>query len=234
MGGGGRTQGPRRRRGALGHWAVYGIGKRQRWLLVAVFAAVVGTDQAVKWWAWRHLDGTLINSGGYVLLGPVVRSWYAGPVSGAFLDILGGLVLILSVRLLLRARRMGVLIGGGLMAAGWVSNLADRLAVHYWTAPGSMRGVVDFIPSGGASRCNVADLWIVAGALLLANTVAQFRSADRPLKTIGSGTDLHPAGVHRTDGRLAALIAVLAVVTLAVLGAVNHGGVDVPAGVAGG
>jgi len=34
---------------------------------------------------------------------------------------------------------------GALVIGGWSSNLLDRLGMHYWTAPGSVRGAVDFI-----------------------------------------------------------------------------------------
>jgi lipoprotein signal peptidase len=149
---------------------------RQPWLLAAVFAVVIGTDQAVKWWAWRHVDGSLINTGGFILLGPAIRSWFAGPVRGVFADVIGGVVLIAAVWWLLRRRRpMSVLFGVGLIVAGWVSNILDRLGLHNWTAPGSARGVVDFIPGAGPGRCNVADLWIVVGALLLAYAFARRR-----------------------------------------------------------
>jgi hypothetical protein len=191
------------------------------------FAAVIGTDQAAKWWAWRHLDGTLVNAGGYILLGPVVRSWWAGPVSGAVSDVIGGVVMILGRRQLLRKHHtIGVLIGGGLVAAGWMSNLLDRLATHYWTAPSSMRGVVDFIPSGGTSRANVADLWIVTGALLLGLTLVRRRWAG-PREEILS----HPA-VRHSRVRVAELVALLLLVTLAVFGAVNFDGVVEPPGLA--
>jgi lipoprotein signal peptidase len=205
-----------------------GIGNRRRWLLVAVFAAVVGTDQAAKWWAWRHVDGTLVNAGGYILLGPIVRSWYAGPVSGAVLDVIGGVVLILSRRsLLLPHHTIGALIGGGMVAAGWMSNLLDRLAAQYWTAPTSMRGVVDFIPSGGTSRANVADLWIVIGAALLVVNLVRRRWAGGPREGICS----HPTVGH-SPVRVAELVAVLVLVMLAVFGAVNSDGVEEPPGLA--
>jgi len=57
--------------------------------LPVVIAAVVLADQAAKWWAWRHVDGVLINSGRYILLGPTVRSWFAHPVGGAVFDVVG-------------------------------------------------------------------------------------------------------------------------------------------------
>jgi lipoprotein signal peptidase len=199
------------------------MSNRRRWLLIAVFAAVIGTDQAVKWWAWRHIDGTLVNAGGYILLGPVVRSWWSAQVSGAVLDVLGGVVMILSRRQLLRRHTIGVLVGGGMVVAGWMSNLLDRLATHYWTAPRSMRGVVDFIPSGGTSRCNVADLWIVAGALLLGYTVVRHRLDRAPHGDIGSHPTSRPSRV-----KVAELVALLVLVTLAVIGAVHYDGVAEP------
>jgi hypothetical protein len=118
-----------------------GVGSsRQRWLLVIGFATAIGTDQAVKWLAWRRLDGSLINNGGYILLGPLIRSWFAGTVSGAIADVGGGAVLVVAVgRLLRRPRPIFALIGGGLVAAGWASNLLDRLGMHNWTARASSR-----------------------------------------------------------------------------------------------
>ena len=88
-------------------------------LLVAAFAVVVVTDQAAKWWAWRHVDGSLINSGGFILLGPVIRAWFAGPVSGAVSDVVGGVVLIAALWWLCsRPRSPAVLVTGGLVIAG--------------------------------------------------------------------------------------------------------------------
>ena len=46
------------------------------------------------------------------------------------------------------------------MTGGWVSNLLDRLGIHHWTAPGSVRGVVDFMHIG-AHYYNVADFFII-------------------------------------------------------------------------
>jgi lipoprotein signal peptidase len=146
-------------------------------LLPALFVLVVGSDQPTKWLAWRHVDGTVINDGGYILLGPA-RSWFAEPVPGAVANVVGlGLIAAGLVVLLRRPRRTAVTIGGGLVAAGWTSNLLDRFRLHEWSAPGSARGVVDFIPSGGTSRCNIADLWIAVGVILLAIAMVQRRRA---------------------------------------------------------
>jgi lipoprotein signal peptidase len=161
--------------------------KAPQWsVFAAVSAIVIGTDQATKWFAWRHLDGSLVNEGGYILLGPVIRSWFSHPSRGAVANIVGAVLVVAGAAVLLRRpRRRSVLIGGGLVAAGWASNLLDRFGLHRWSAPGSERGVVDFIPSGGTSRGNVADLWIVAGVLLLAavlvrDVLARRRGSQRP------------------------------------------------------
>jgi hypothetical protein len=61
--------------------------KPRQWLIVlTVVAAVIVLDQSIKWWAWRHIYGARINSGGDVLVGPTIGAWYADPVTGALLD----------------------------------------------------------------------------------------------------------------------------------------------------
>jgi lipoprotein signal peptidase len=152
------------------------VGRRPWFVLLGLFALVLATDQATKWFAWRHIGGTLINDGGYILLSPVIRSWFAGPRTGAVANVVGIVLVLAAVAWLLQHRRRRiVLIGGALIAAGWTSNLLDRFGLHQWSAPDSPRGVVDFIPSGGVSRCNVADLWIVLGALVLGYAIGRRR-----------------------------------------------------------
>ena len=183
--------------------------------LPVVVAAVVVVDQAAKWWAWRHVDGVLINSGGYILLGRAVRSWFAHPVAGAVFDVLGVLALIVAGWWLARRPRpAGVLLGGGLLIGGWASNILDRLGLHDWTAPGSARGVVDFIPDGTPGRSNTADLCIAVGVVVLATTLV--RRHGEPL----------PPVAHRVSVRvwIAVLIALVAVITLAVTSAIGPGG----------
>jgi lipoprotein signal peptidase len=150
-------------------------------IVVAVFVVVIGTDQATKWLAWRGIDGALINDGGYILLSPVIRSWFAGPTTGAVANAVGLLLVLAGVIWLLRRwRALPTVVGGALVAAGWASNLLDRIGLHEWSAPDSPRGVVDFIPSGGVSRCNIADLWIVLGALVLGYAIGRRRHANMP------------------------------------------------------
>ena len=133
----------------------------RQWLLVlAPLAAVIVVDQAAKWWAWRHVPGAHINPGGDYLTGPTVGRWYAQRVPGALLDLLDVGLVSLAVAILARWRRpAGATVCGSLMLGGWGSNLLDRLGTHYWTAPGSIRGAVDFISVGG--HCyNLADFFI--------------------------------------------------------------------------
>src|SRR5580700_4861516 len=130
-------------------------------MVLALLAVVVVLDQAAKWWAWRYVPWTRINSGGDVLVGPAVGAQYAGRVTGALLDVLdcgrpSGAVCVLT-----RCRApAAAIVPGALMTGGWASNLLDRLGMHYWTAPGSVRGVVDFIHLRG-HYYNVADFFII-------------------------------------------------------------------------
>jgi len=52
------------------------------------------------------------------------------------------------------------------MTGGWASNLLDRLGIHYWNAPGRVRGVVDFIHLG-PHYYNVADFIIGCTSLFV-------------------------------------------------------------------
>jgi lipoprotein signal peptidase len=147
-----------------------------------LLATVIVVDQAAKWWAWRHVAGAHINPGGDFLTGPTVGGWYAQPVPGALLDLLDVGLVSFAVTILARRRRLtAVTVCGALMVGGWGSNLLDRLGMHYWTAPGSIRGAVDFINTGG--HCyNLADFIIVGATtvFLLAAAGLTRRAASRP------------------------------------------------------
>ena len=139
---------------------------RQRWLALGLLTAVVVLDQSTKWWAWRHAPEALVNGGGTWFIGQPVTGWFSGPVSGPLLDLLNVGLLGLAGFLLVRRRRPAlVLVAGALTIAGWGSNLLDRLGLHAVTAPGSLRGAVDFIPLGHP-YCNVADFVIVGATAL--------------------------------------------------------------------
>jgi lipoprotein signal peptidase len=203
---------------------------RQASLLAVVFVVVVSTDQIVKWWAWQHIDGSLINSGGFILLGPNIRSWFADPVSGAAADVVGGLLVMTAVGRLLRQHRpIPVLLGGGMVAAGLLSSVFDRIGLHNWTAPGSARGVVDFIPDIGPGRYNVADLWIGVGALLLGYAFARRRLTDAPRGHGGiESRSMRLSRAPRARACLAAVIVFGTFLALAVISGVDYGGVQSP------
>jgi len=193
--------------------------------VLALIVAVVVLDQAAKWWAWRHFSWTRINSGGDVLVGRTIGAWYAGPVTGAVLDLLDFGLLSIVVSVLVRRRATAAVgVPGALMTGGWGSNLLDRLGIHYWTAPGSVRGVVDFIHIGG-HYYNVADLFIVGCTplFLLAAGYHAVRAARRP---VAAGSVPRPARSRvRARTRILALAGAGLILVVA-LGAANYGGVN--------
>jgi lipoprotein signal peptidase len=191
-------------------------------VVVLALIAVVVLDQAVKWWAWRHISWTKINSGGDILVGRTIGAWYASPVTGALFDLLDFGLLSTAVWVLVRWRATAaVSVPGALMIGGWGSNLLDRLGVHYWTAPGSVRGVVDFIHIGG-HYYNVADFFIIGCTplFLLAAGYQGVRAARRPPR---------PRSVPSpARNRLWLLIPAMAgagLILVVALGAANYGGV---------
>ncbi len=198
----------------------------QRLIVLAVLAAVIAADQAAKWWAWRHVAGVDINPGGDFLTGRTIGRWYAQPVSGALLDLADfGWVSIAATALARRKRPAAITVWGSLMVGGWASNLLDRLGMHYWTAPGSTRGAVDFISLGG-TRWNLADFAIMGATplFLLAAACLAARAAGRDRASPATpATRISP----RPRMPVVALAAAGLVVTVA-LGAVHHGGLTRP------
>lgn len=183
-------------------------------------------DQSAKWWAWRHIPWTKINSAGDILVGHAIGTWYADPVTGALLDLLDFGLLSTAVWVLARWRGpAAVTVPGALMIGGWGSNLLDRLGFHYWTAPGSVRGVVDFIHVGGYYY-NVADLFIIGctPVFLLAAVYQGVRALTRP----AAAASIPAPALSRARLRARVQIPALAgagLVLAVALGAANYGGV---------
>ena len=197
----------------------------QGMVVLALLAVVVVLDQAAKWWAWRHLSWTEINSGGDILVGRTVGAWYAGPVTGALLDLLDFGLLSLAISALARCRTTAaVVLPGALMAGGWGSNLLDRLGAHYWTAPGSVRGAVDFIHVGGHFY-NVADMFIIVCTplFLLAAGYQGVQAVRRPAAARSGPPPAH--GRARVRMRTAAVVGA-SLISVVVLGAASYGGVN--------
>jgi lipoprotein signal peptidase len=149
-------------------------------LLVAVMLLVAVTDQLVKAWAWRHVPVVHINSGSGLLFGDRTGAWYRDDGLGAALDTIAVSAISALAALLLRRRRPPLLfLGAAMMLAGWASNLADRLGLHEVTAPGTGRGVVDFLRWGGR-LWNLADLFVIAGAVTCVLAAAWAGTIPRP------------------------------------------------------
>jgi lipoprotein signal peptidase len=161
----------------------------QRFRVLALLAAVVLIDQATKRWAWQHVDGSIINRGSDMLAGPRVGHWYADPSTGALLDLAGlGLLITAYVVLVRRRRPTIILVSAALAIGGWGSNQLDRVGLHAWTAPGSVRGAVDFIALSHY-RYNLADVVITVATLVLGASLsyrsgtAIYRRLRRPRET---------------------------------------------------
>jgi lipoprotein signal peptidase len=195
---------------------------RRSVLVLALIAVVVVLDQAAKWWAWRHVRHTVINAGGDVLVGSPISAWYSGRATGAALDLLDVGLLSIAVWVLIRYRvGAAVRVTGALMVGGWSSNLLDRLGFHYWTAPGSIRGVVDFIHIG-IHYYNVADLFII-GCTPLFLLAAGYQGVRTRLAAAARSALRLARGRARTRILALAGAGLIVVVTL---GAVNDGGVN--------
>jgi lipoprotein signal peptidase len=194
-------------------------------VVLVLLAAVIVVDQVGKWWAWRHAPLVKINYGGNVFVGNTISRWYANPTTGALLDLVDfGLLSAAAFVLIRRRPPVTVLVPGGLMVGGWVSNLLDRLGLHYATAPGSVRGAVDFIPLGPI-RYNVADVFIVCGTLLfILAMVASTLSTTRVLPASPSPRTRPRRRRTWLSGAATATCLIAAVG----FGAVNYGGVTTP------
>ena len=198
----------------------------QRFMVFTLLAVIIVVDQAVKWWAWRHVTGVMINPGGDFLTGPTIGRLYANPVTGALLDLVDfGLVSAAAAILTRRRRPAALTVCGSLMVGGWASNLLDRLGMHYWTAPGSVRGAVDFISIG--DQCwNFADLLIIGATpiFLLVTAWLAKRAANRSV-----ANPARRAIRNAPRARVPVVAVAGAALTMTVaLGATHHGGLTKP------
>jgi lipoprotein signal peptidase len=198
-------------------------GLAHRLAVFALLAVVIVVDQLGKWWAWRHAPLAKINYGGNIFVGETISQWYADPTTGALLDLMDFGLLSTAAFVLIRHRPPAVvLVPGGLMVGGWISNLFDRLGLHYVTAPGSVRGAVDFLPLGQI-RYNLADVFIVGGTLLFVIAVAvSTLSTNRP------PSRPPPTRQRRRQTWLSGVASAMCLVVVVGFGAVNYGGVTTP------
>jgi lipoprotein signal peptidase len=199
--------------------------RQQQSMVVALFAAVIVLDQATKWWAWRHTSEAIINYGGDPLVGPTVGGWFAGPVTGAVLDVLNVGLLGLAITFLVRRRLPGVvLIPAALMLGGWSANLLDRLGLHYWTAPGSVRGAVDFIHLG-SNYYNVADFFIIGSTPLCLLGLIYLGSWTTKRRALAGSVTPKPQRRLRARTRMLVLAGAIGLCIVVGIGATHYGGV---------
>jgi lipoprotein signal peptidase len=192
-----------------------------QWTVYAV-SLVVLADQATKWWAWRAVAHVRINFGGDPLVPPAVDTWYADPVTGAALDLVGAGVLGLAVVLLLERHHPPVLrVPAALAIGGWSSNLLDRLGLHRLTAPGSVRGAVDFIHVG-TYYYNIADFFIVSATLVFVTAHVHRWLTSKPQTARTRANPRSPMRLVAATGTAAALVIAVT------LGATHYGGTTVP------
>jgi hypothetical protein len=159
---------------------------------------------------------------------------YKHPVTGALLDLLdSGFVITVGWLLVRRRRSVLLLISSSMLIGGWGSDLLDRLVTHYWTAPGSVRGVVDFIPIGNRVY-NLADLFIIAGTpffiIAVIRSIARRLLGKRPASAAVPPTPRRP---HHGRSSVLALAAPVALIALVGIGAANFGGLTAPSNSAG-
>jgi hypothetical protein len=118
-----------------------------------------------------------------------------------------------------------------------VSNVLDRLGLHRFTAPGSERGAVDFIPVypknlfslPDQAVFNVADVAILIGALLLVLSAAGWLLVHRRPEAIRPRMSA-ARGAARNRRYALALAGTTAIVACALLGAADYRGAGAPGG----
>lgn len=149
-------------------------GDRHRTLVlwvVGLAAGVLVLDQLTKWWAESRLElgGDPVRVLGELLQLRLVYN------PGAALSIATGMtwlltivvvaVVVVVIRMVRRIGSRGWAVALGLLLGGAIGNLVDRLLRE----PGFARGhVVDFIDYAGFFVGNVADIAIVAAAVMIA------------------------------------------------------------------
>lgn len=144
-------------------------GPRLFWWVLGIAALVVLVDQVTKWWAVTELDdgraipviGDLIR---FVLVYNPGAAFSIGTEFTWVLAILTAIGAAVAVWFAWRVRSIGWALALGLVLGGALTHLGDRL----FREPGFGRGhVVDFIGYGNLFIGNVADIAIVAGAVLI-------------------------------------------------------------------
>ena len=153
------------------------------WWVLGIAALVVLVDQGTKWWAVTTLDdgrvvpviSDLIR---FVLVYNPGAAFSIGTEFTWVLAILAAVGAVVAAVFAWRVRSVGWAVALGLLLGGALTHLGDRL----FRDPGFGRGhVVDFIGYGSLFIGNVADIAIVAGAvMILILTLAGITPGGRP------------------------------------------------------
>lgn len=139
-----------------------------RWYVVAAAVTFV-LDQASKAWALSALDDGADRPlvGDLLSLRLIHNSGAAFSIGDSITWVMTLVAIAVTVAILWASRTVGSTRWGlalGLLLGGSLGNLGDR----FFREPGPLRGhVVDFIDYGGLFVGNIADIAIVAGAVLL-------------------------------------------------------------------
>lgn len=144
---------------------------RRAWPLAVVIAVIgYGADVVTKQWALAALDPNnpvdvvtgllrlqlIFNPGAAFSMGENFTAILSLVSTAAFIFVVGWM--------LPRLRHRGWAVASGLLLAGIVGNLTDRLI----RPPGFLRGhVVDFLHLKNFAIFNVADIWITAAAVVM-------------------------------------------------------------------
>lgn len=175
---------------------------RAGWLM-GVLVAVVVVDWGSKALAWRLLPGAAVINADTSGALPILPGLVSQPVFGAVVDAAVLLLVVLAGFGLSRATTLGTLAwtGSALVWAGIVSNAADRWIGHLWLAPGSRRGVVDWIGVPGRMSINLADVVIGCGLVLAIAALTGTRIPRKARAAVAAGVLLLvPVSALTTSG----------------------------------
>jgi lipoprotein signal peptidase len=147
--------------------AKFRCGARERVVLASLAAGVIAADQVTK--AVVPVGAFIVNAGGaFVLPSRIGDLLWRSETIGALSDTAGAALLLAAARRIPRSASPVGRYGAVLVVAGLLSNLLDRLGVAALVHPGVPRGAIDWIPFGARHLINLADVFILLGAALLA------------------------------------------------------------------
>jgi signal peptidase II len=142
---------------------------RRPWVFASALLLAYATDVVTKVLAVRELsDGRTVRVVGDVLTLHLIRNpgaaFSVGAAATEVLSVLAMVAFAVAIWYGVRARHRGWAVAVGLVAAGILGNLTDRLL----RSPGPLRGhVVDFLRLPHWPIFNVADICIDVGAALI-------------------------------------------------------------------